>query len=227
VLAFFEAHVKWRADSHSVNAKATPFFPPEETSPTFPKDWVELGGQTNDGCIIMFCQGGAYDLSLAPVEVYVDRCRHILDRGLYGDTVTTIPSKRRFAVLIDCRSQKELANKAATSMISYFSQLNGVISNHYPGLINYIVIYSIPRLILFAVAVVKRCMSKDNAEAIRILAGDGKTTPLELRETYVKHLKNFPVFAHRFHRDLYLIEEDKEEEEEEVEEVDAALEGDK
>jgi hypothetical protein len=203
VLAYFEAHVQWRRNGHEVVLDPLPYVPSEPSS--FPKNWVDLGGTTIDGCTIMFCQGGAYDLTLAPVDVYVERCRHIIDRALYGPTTSgkTASGKRKLAVFIDCRAQKDLINSAATNMISYFKQLNVVVANNYPGLIQYMVLYTIPRLVLIAVVLIKKCISKEMAESIRILGGEGKKTPEELKELYIKDLHQLPAFSHKYHDDLY------------------------
>ena len=149
----------------------------------------------------MYCQGGTYDLNLANVELYVERCRHIMDRALYGEGVdpTKVP---KLAVFIDCRAHAGLACRPATTMVGYFRKLNVILNNHYPGVMKYIVVYSIPTLINMAVSIVKRVLSKDAAEAIRVLSGNGRDTPKTLKE-FVGGIEQIPRWAHRWHEDLY------------------------
>ena len=92
-------------------------------------------------------------------------------------------------------------------MIPFFRSLTAILAVNYPNLTELILIYSVPRVVGFAISVVKKCVDKEVGEKFKILTGNGTETPKALLEFCAKG-GDLPGWARPFHKDLFPLDEE-------------------
>ena len=170
------AYIKWRTVDFPLDANRAGIFLPVEPS-TFPKNWLQRGGECKEGNPVIFATGCAYKVSI-PLEHYVKRCCHLIDETFPDDS-----EPGRVSLFIDVRPMDGMPNEPGINFLPFFRALTSLLSKYYPERIHLILLYPMPWIATIALNTIKSALGPDLGNKILVLSGgQGKPAPKKLLE---------------------------------------------
>jgi len=151
-------------------------------------------GEARDGSGFMFVQGAMYDPSRGTAQDYAV---YTVKKMLEIDANSSL----RLTVLIDVRAGHGWPNPPATSLLSYLRQVAPLLNDFFPGRLERMLIYPVPRTAAIVWEVVRYLLDSTTASKIRMISGrdrEDSVPPCALKE-FVEFARLPSIAQSRYH----------------------------